>query len=114
MPESKTRKKKRPAIRPTVNAPNTLATEATGGALGFDFRWQRTELDVDTVDFGRAMFAMQVAARGGTDVTTRFNQMIDSLEAFLGKDQVAKLYEAAPDLFSSEEAQREFWEQATK
>ena len=114
MPESKTRKKPTPRRKPAVPPPNALAAESTTGKLGFEFRGHRFEIDVNSVDFGRAMFAMQVAARGGSDITARFNQMLDSFEAILGQQQVATLYEVAPDLFSSEAVQREFWEALTK
>jgi hypothetical protein len=108
MPESKPRKKK--TATTTRPAPNALAAEATTGQLGFDFRGHRFVIDVNTADFGRAMFAMKVAARG-TDITAALDKMLDSLEAALGKEQVQTLYEVAPDMFSSEATQRDFWEQ---
>lgn len=109
MPQSKTRKKKpaRPAARPAAD-PNTLAAEATDGIIGFDFRGTRFVLDLARVDFGRAMFAMKIAARG-TDLTSALDKMLDTLESILGQEQVQVLYEIAPDLFSSEDVQREFW-----
>jgi hypothetical protein len=115
MPTSKTRNKKnrpRPAATtpppPPPLAPNTLAAESAGGRLGFDFRGRRFTLDLARVDFGRAMFAMKIAARG-TDLTESFDRMLDTLEAILGMAQVQTLYEVAPDLFSSEDTQRAFW-----
>lgn len=111
MPKSKTRKKKPP--RTAGPAPHALAAEATGGTLGFEFRGHRFVLDVARVDFGRAMFAMKVAARG-TDLTAAFDKMLDSLEAVLGPQQVQTLYDVAPDLFSSEDTQREFWTRFTE
>ena len=89
-------------------APHALAAESTNGTLGFNFRGHHFELDLATVDFGRAMFAMKIAERGGS-INTQVNRMLDCFEAVLGQEQVATLYDVAPDLFSSEDAQREFW-----
>jgi len=117
MPQSKTRKPKktarparpRPATPPADEAaPNTLAAEATGDTLGFGFRGHRFVLDLAHVDFGRAMFAMKIAARGG-NVTDQLDKMLDTFDSLLGAEQVTTLYDIAPDLFSSESAQREFW-----
>lgn len=109
------RKKTAPRKKPTApaKAQHALAAEATGGTLGFVFRDHQFTVDYRTADFGKAMFAYKVAGRTG-NVATQFERLIDCLEAILGEDQVVTLYEAAPDLFSSEEAQREFWEQFAK
>lgn len=106
MPESKPRKK--PAPRRKVAA-HAAEAEGTNGLLGFTFRQHRFVIDYATADFGRAMFAYRIAASGG-NVATQFERLIDSLEAVLGQEQVAALYDLAPDLFSNEAAQREFWD----
>lgn len=124
MPQSKPRKKNKPrrparsvdymapamvvSSRVDEPAPHALAAEATGGTLGFVFRGHRFVLDLERVDFGRAMFAMKIAARGG-DVTAQLDKMLDTFDSLLGSEQVTKLYDIAPDMFSSESAQREFW-----
>lgn len=105
MPKSKTRKKSSP--RP---APHAAAAEATNGTLGFNFRGHWFVVDYATADFGRAMFATKLAGRPGTDLAAQFEKLLDCLEAVLGQEQVATLYDVAPDLFSSESAQREFWD----
>lgn len=106
MPKSKPRKKKPIISRP---APHALAAEATAGNLGFAFRGHRFVVDYATADFGRAMFAMKLAARPG-NVAAQFDRLLDCLEAVLGEEQLATLYDVAPDIFSSEDAQREFWD----
>lgn len=106
MPESKTRRKPAPRRKSAAHA---AEAEATNGELGFTFRGHRFVIDYATADFGRAMFAYRIAANGG-NVATQFERLIDCLEAVLGQEQVASLYELASDLFSSETAQREFWE----
>lgn len=122
MPKSHQRKKKptQPGTRAAgglspvdTPAPHALAAEATGGKLGFDFRGHRFTVDLVEADLPRAMFAMQAAARG-SNISAQFTRMIDCFEAVLGADQVATLYDVAPDLFSRAEVQREFWEQFSR
>lgn len=106
MPESKPRKK--PAPRRKVAA-HAAEAEATNGLLGFTFRQHRFIIDYATADFPKAMFAMKLAGRPGAGIAAGFEKMLDCLEAVLGEDQLATLYEVAPDVFSSEATQREFW-----
>lgn len=106
MPESKTRKK--PAPRRKVAA-HAVEAEATSGVLGFTFRDHRFVIDYATADFGKAMFAMKLAGRPGASLSASFEKMLDCLEAVLGEEQMSTLYDVAPDVFSSEATQREFW-----
>lgn len=90
-------------------APNALAAESTNGLLGFTFRGHRFVIDYATADFGKAMFAVKLAGRPGASVAASFEKMLDCLEAVLGEEQLTALYDVAPDVFSSEATQREFW-----
>jgi hypothetical protein len=101
-------KKRNP--RPASPAPNALAAEATGSSLGFEFRGHRFELDLAAIDFNKAAFAINLAQRGTQSWTVQAELMFDAFEASVGADNMPKLYELAPDLFSSAEAQKEFWE----
>jgi hypothetical protein len=112
---SNNRNRRKPTqARPRPVAPNALAAEATGGTLVFEFRGHAFELDPASIDFNKAAFAINVASRGVGSLIAQAGMMVDAFEALLGKDKLADLYELAPDLFSSADAQREFWESFAK
>lgn len=95
-------------------AGNALQAEATGTKLILEFRGHTFELDPAALNFEKAAFAINVAMRGGGDLMTQASIMLDAFESILGKENLTRLYESASDLFSSAEAQKEFWEAFAK
>lgn len=107
---SNNRRRRPPQSRP---APNALAAEATGGVLVFEFRDQAFEIDPADVDLAKAAAAINMMQRL-PDLTGKMGTLLDTFEACLGRDNLTRLYALAPEVFSSADAQREFWEAFAK
>jgi hypothetical protein len=90
-------------------AENALQAEATGANVAFQWEGTTFVVDLANLQFDKAMFALRVASNDALPVATRMNLMIDVFEVTLGADQLATLYEAAPDMFSNSERQQSFW-----
>ena len=95
-------------------AENALQAEATGGCVAFAWEGRSFAVDLASLRLDKAMFALRLAGNDALPVSTRMSLMLDVFEVTLGAEQLAELYEVAPDLFSNAERQQSFWNAFTR